>query len=190
MQIGEQIRKYRKLLGLTQQDLADKTGISLMSIRRYESGEREPKAITLSVIAQALGVNIRVLFPEFSGYVDSEGRLQIDNDLTIKITDEELESIDPKSKRLAKFLALHTEFVSFFYHIGFSVRLDNDNVLWVQDNRDKTLAEYEISINDLENLPYEAKSFIRHKITGSWDIDEHYVVYELDAVESPDPTDD
>lgn len=38
------IRKYRKLLGLTQEELAEASSLSLMSIRRYESGDRRPSA--------------------------------------------------------------------------------------------------------------------------------------------------
>ncbi len=54
MNIGEHIRKIRKYQGLTQQELAEKTGISLMSIRRYETGEREPRVDILERISEAL----------------------------------------------------------------------------------------------------------------------------------------
>ena len=37
---GELIKKYRKQAGLTQEQLAKKIGVSLMSVRRYESNER------------------------------------------------------------------------------------------------------------------------------------------------------
>ena len=48
--IGEKIKQYRKLKGLTQEELAKNSGLSTMSIRRYESGERI-----------ALGVHLRDL---------------------------------------------------------------------------------------------------------------------------------
>lgn len=44
MTIGERIRAARKKAGLTQRELAEKSEISLMSIRRYETGERTPSA--------------------------------------------------------------------------------------------------------------------------------------------------
>lgn len=54
MNIGAYIRDLRKSRGMTQQELADKSGVSLMSIRRYESGEREPRHDILKKIADAL----------------------------------------------------------------------------------------------------------------------------------------
>lgn len=54
---GEKIRKFRKWRGLTQQQLADETGLSVMSIRRYETGEREPTEVAVEAIAEVLTVN-------------------------------------------------------------------------------------------------------------------------------------
>lgn len=51
------IKEYRKKIGLTQKELADITGISLMSIRRYEGGERIPDVYVMRKIADALNVN-------------------------------------------------------------------------------------------------------------------------------------
>jgi len=56
--IGECIRQTRKLKGLTQEELAHASGLSVMSIRRYEGGERFPSEETLSRIASALQVSI------------------------------------------------------------------------------------------------------------------------------------
>ncbi len=54
MNIGEHIKQFRKMQGLSQKELAEKSGISLMSIRRYETGEREPRHDVLERIANAL----------------------------------------------------------------------------------------------------------------------------------------
>lgn len=53
-QIGQVIRDVRKRKGLTQSDLAKAAGLSTMSIRRYENGERTIPESTLQVIANAL----------------------------------------------------------------------------------------------------------------------------------------
>ncbi|SCJ81660.1 transcriptional repressor DicA [Anaerotruncus sp. 2789STDY5834896] len=55
-EIGGKIRSYRKYLGMTQQDLADAAGISVMSVRRYESGDRYPNKDTVKKIAAVLKV--------------------------------------------------------------------------------------------------------------------------------------
>lgn len=52
--IGEMIRKRRKYAGITQQDLADAAGISVMSVQRYETGERTPNVEVIRKIVKAL----------------------------------------------------------------------------------------------------------------------------------------
>lgn len=54
---GKYIRQYRKVAGLTQEELAQKVGISTMSVRRYESGERIASKETIQAIAAALDVD-------------------------------------------------------------------------------------------------------------------------------------
>jgi transcriptional regulator with XRE-family HTH domain len=56
--IGKQIKIFRKSAGLTQEQLAKKTAISLSAIGKYEIGERTPKYETLMEIAKALHVSI------------------------------------------------------------------------------------------------------------------------------------
>jgi len=63
--VGENIRKYRKRLNLTQDQLADKVGVSWEMISRYERGESSPMN-QLSNLANALGLSP-------SNLVDSEG---------------------------------------------------------------------------------------------------------------------
>ena len=54
---GKYIRQYRKIAGLTQEELAQKVGVSTMSIRRYESGERVATRELIEAIATVLGVD-------------------------------------------------------------------------------------------------------------------------------------
>lgn len=56
--VGDKIRELRKWKSLTQQQLADASGVSVMSIRRYESGERKPSLYIVKSIADALEVRI------------------------------------------------------------------------------------------------------------------------------------
>lgn len=58
MTIGEHIKAFRKKKGLTQQQLAEKTGLKDSAIRRYESGKIIPKTPNLHKIAKALDVTI------------------------------------------------------------------------------------------------------------------------------------
>jgi len=52
------IKERRALLGLTQQDLADYTGLSLRFIKSIEAGKGNPSISTLEKIAETLGLEI------------------------------------------------------------------------------------------------------------------------------------
>lgn len=58
MNIGDNIKKYRKIKGYRIIDLADKVNVSKQAISLYERGEREPKLSMLSSIAKALDIEV------------------------------------------------------------------------------------------------------------------------------------
>lgn len=58
MNIGEKIKKYRKEAGLTQKQLAERIGRKEITIRKYESGEREPRISIINDICEALNLPI------------------------------------------------------------------------------------------------------------------------------------
>lgn len=62
MKTGEIIKQYRKEKRMSQEMLARQTGISTMSIRRYESGERKIRADDLKRISQVLHIPPSALF--------------------------------------------------------------------------------------------------------------------------------
>jgi transcriptional regulator with XRE-family HTH domain len=62
--IAKKIIHYRKLKGITQEALAEVTGLNVRTIQRIESGEVDPRLYTLKSIADALGVNLEELLPE------------------------------------------------------------------------------------------------------------------------------
>ena len=59
---SEAIRRNRKRLGLTQQELADKTNLGLRSIQSMEYGETFAGLDTLNSLARALDIPIAKLF--------------------------------------------------------------------------------------------------------------------------------
>lgn len=56
--VGENIKKMRQLAGLSQQNLADDTGIHKDSISGIERGHRRPHPSTLRKLARGLGVEV------------------------------------------------------------------------------------------------------------------------------------
>ena len=55
--MGERIAKARMYMNLNQRELAKKANIAEPTLSRYENGYREPKAGTISQIAEALGIS-------------------------------------------------------------------------------------------------------------------------------------
>ena len=53
----ELLKSRRKELGMTQQDLADKCGLSRVSISNYESGKSEPTKESLEILSSILNVS-------------------------------------------------------------------------------------------------------------------------------------
>lgn len=52
------IRRYRKMLGLTQEELAIKLGMTQAAISRFETGDRKPDVDDLIVIARFFGCKV------------------------------------------------------------------------------------------------------------------------------------
>ena len=65
--IGERVRRYRELAGLTQKALALAADIGRVTLVRLENGEQSPRFKTLKAVADALGMEAPDLLvePEF-----------------------------------------------------------------------------------------------------------------------------
>lgn len=62
METGIKIREYRKSIQMTLQELAKRTGISLSTLQRIETGKVSPSVVTLSQIAYHLKIPIISFF--------------------------------------------------------------------------------------------------------------------------------
>ena len=58
------IKKYRELRGLSQEDLSEKTGMPQSALSRYERGEKKMITDTAQTIAQALNITLDEMFEE------------------------------------------------------------------------------------------------------------------------------
>lgn len=59
--VGKNLKKLRALKKMTQKQLAEKTGLAVITIQNYEAGKYTPKIENLSKIATALGVSVHDL---------------------------------------------------------------------------------------------------------------------------------
>lgn len=56
------IRQLRDAAGISQRELAERVGVSQPAVARWESGRDVPRLDTLQRIADALGLNLAVIF--------------------------------------------------------------------------------------------------------------------------------
>ena len=116
--IGKRIKKDRQRAGMTQEKLANLTGIAAPTIRQYESGRLNPKVTTLKKIAAAMSISVGYLqdgiprkedFQEVPFASDQAGRLSvsIDSDL--------LKDLDFIAKEESKTRAALVEEILFWY---------------------------------------------------------------------------
>lgn len=59
--IGNAIRHYRNVLGMTQEELADKVGVDRLTISRWECGVT-PRFKNLDKVAEVLNTTVPILF--------------------------------------------------------------------------------------------------------------------------------
>jgi transcriptional regulator with XRE-family HTH domain len=66
--VGRNVRRLRRLRGLTQEQLADKIGFDQRYISGLENGRRNPTVVSLYEIAQGLGATpVDLISPDEDG---------------------------------------------------------------------------------------------------------------------------
>lgn len=86
--LGQRIRRERKKLSLTQEQLAEMTGVSHAYIGQIERGERNPTLETLVNLANRLGVSIDYLLQD-SLVLDDDNYIDQFRQLLMKRTSKE-----------------------------------------------------------------------------------------------------
>lgn len=125
MTLGNNIKKYRKMLKLSQEDLAKKSNLSRNAIYNYENNKRQPSIDILNKIALALGITVNDLLEEsesknyveldyLSEYIKTLG-YEIDGDLaegylvinspvgTYEITQKDIDDLNISTKSFVLF---------------------------------------------------------------------------------------
>ena len=62
MSIGQNIKKYRKEKGLTQRELADRIGVSVQAVSKWETDTGAPDISQVVPLASALDISTDALF--------------------------------------------------------------------------------------------------------------------------------
>ena len=76
-EIGDRLREFRKRRGLTQEQLAERVGVSFQQIQQYENGSSRLNADRLQLVALALDIPVGSLFD------DSDERALTDDEMRL-----------------------------------------------------------------------------------------------------------
>ncbi|HFI0803079.1 TPA: S24 family peptidase [Streptococcus suis] len=93
--IGQKIKDFRKLAGMTQTDLAQRLETTKQTISRYEKGDRKPGQDTLFDLADVFGVSIDDLFPQRTPTAP--------NSLIEQISDKVVQLTEPNQKNVLRY---------------------------------------------------------------------------------------
>jgi transcriptional regulator with XRE-family HTH domain len=63
-ELGAKLREFRKAKGLTQEQLAERTGVSFQQIQQYESGRTRMNTDKLQAVALAMSIPVAAFFSE------------------------------------------------------------------------------------------------------------------------------
>jgi transcriptional regulator with XRE-family HTH domain len=83
-QIGDQLRVWRKLQGLTAQQLAERAGVNRNTIGRIERGEGSTDLVTFLEVVRSLG-QLDALLTALDAYETPLGRARADQALPQRI---------------------------------------------------------------------------------------------------------
>jgi len=77
--LADQLATARRAAGITQQELATKSGVSRMTVQRIEAGAIDPRVDTLLALARVLGLEPLLvpswLRPEVLSFIQSGGKV-------------------------------------------------------------------------------------------------------------------
>ena len=63
--VGEQVRKLRSIAGVSQNDLAEKIGVTFQQLQKYENGSNRISASRLHDLAKALNTPVTAFFDDY-----------------------------------------------------------------------------------------------------------------------------
>lgn len=93
--IGQKIKDFRKLAGMTQTDLAQRLETTKQTISRYEKGDRKPGQDTLFELTDIFKVSIDDFFPPITTTAP--------NSLIDQISDKVVQLTEPNQKNVLRY---------------------------------------------------------------------------------------
>ena len=92
MQIGEVIRKYRKEKNMTQEEVANRLGVTAPAVNKWENGNSQPDIMLLAPIARLFNITLDTLL-SFQEELTAEEINSIVYEVDAKLKDESYEEV-------------------------------------------------------------------------------------------------
>lgn len=112
--VGNRIKWRRKVLKMSQQQMADAIGLTFQQVQKYEKGLNRVGASRLWDISRVLGVSMDFFFADMDQAVKTQSPMMLihENDLTCLHEDENNVDFDPMKRKET------LELVSAYYKIN------------------------------------------------------------------------
>lgn len=153
--MGNQVKHFRKMRKLTQQQLADKLGIHLTNFNKLENGKSDPDISRFDQLAEILGVSTSELLADAP---NEPRRLSLDDEWR-----EDMEAIRPHEGDVYDPDAYKPRIPGAIPEI------------------DVQAGAGEGAVGDMLTLQLGGESYSGHKITGEWLFPEEWLRAEINA---------
>jgi transcriptional regulator with XRE-family HTH domain len=111
--VGNRIKWRRKVLGLSQQQMADKMGLTFQQIQKYEKGLNRVGASRLWDISRVLGVSMDFFFADMPSEIESQSPMMLGKKLPNSLHEDGPEiDYDPMKRKET------LELVTAYYNIN------------------------------------------------------------------------
>lgn len=157
MTVGEKIKYYRNIRGISQEMLGNLSGINPATIKKYEYGIRNPKPNQLLKITNALGISIN-LFMDFdietvSDVLSLLFKLDEQVDMNFDAEKDENGEFIPSTVKLSfKNAAINKKLCTYLKAKQIRENLENTKEKFDDENSYKeTVAEIEENIEEIKN---------------------------------------
>ena len=157
MTVGEKIKYYRNIRGISQEMLGNLSGINPATIKKYEYGIRNPKPDQLLKITNALGISIN-LFMDFdietvSDVLSLLFKLDEQVDMKFEVEKDDNGEFIPSTVKLSfQNAAINQKLCTYLKEKKIIEHLETSKEkLSAKDDSKETISEMEQNIEDIKN---------------------------------------
>lgn len=172
MTVGEKIKYYRNIRGISQEMLGNLSGINPATIKKYEYGIRNPKPDQLLKITNALGISIN-LFMDFdietvSDVLSLLFKLDEQVDMGFEAEKDENGEFIPSTVKLSfKNVAINKKICTYLKAKQIKENLENTKEKFDDENSYKeTVAEIDENIEEIKNHLVDDNMIVKKGTAG------------------------